>query len=345
MVASTLTGAWRAVPPPLNLSPAELVAVAPRLIATASEGLAWWRLRGSALAQHPVAQSLRDAYRLYTLRALLSERGIGQVIPLLQARGIDPLLVKGWAMARLYPEPGMRPYGDLDLCVRPECYEAAAAALQERKPDETWVELHAGYPKLFDRTIGDLYARSQRVCLGEVQVRIPCLEDHLRLLCLHLLLHGAWRPLWLCDIALVVENRPADFDWDRVLAGRHPYADWIACTIGLAHQLLGGAVAGTPVADRAQRLPRWLAPAVRQQWERGAGGSWHGPLAHAVGQGPEQLLRAFRAHWRNPVQATVELNAAFNNLPRFPYQVAATLARVPDFTRQLRARLRSQVTR
>jgi len=30
-------------------------------------------------------------------------------------RGVEPILGKGWAIARLYPERGMRPYGDIDL--------------------------------------------------------------------------------------------------------------------------------------------------------------------------------------------------------------------------------------
>ena len=44
-------------------------------------------------------------------------------------------------------------------------------------------------------------------------------EDQLRQLCLHLLRHGACRPLWLCDVAVMLESLPGDFDWDRCLGG------------------------------------------------------------------------------------------------------------------------------
>ncbi len=52
--------------------------------------------------------------------------------------------------------------------------------------------------------------RSQLVNLDGVDVRVPGLEDHLGILCLHLLHHGAFRPLWLCDIAAALETRPAE---------------------------------------------------------------------------------------------------------------------------------------
>jgi hypothetical protein len=48
--------------------------------------------------------------------------------------------------------------------------------------------------------------------LNGAKIRILGAEDHLRLLCLHLLKHGAWRPLWLCDVAAALESRPSSFD-------------------------------------------------------------------------------------------------------------------------------------
>lgn len=53
--------------------------------------------------------------------------------------------------------------------------------------------------------------------LGETSIRVPAAEDHFRLVAIHLLSHGAWRPLWLCDIAAMLEDLPQDFNWGRCL--------------------------------------------------------------------------------------------------------------------------------
>ena len=123
LVAELLAGAWRDAPPAPGLSAAELAAVTPLLLASGGAALAWRRVRVSeSLRATPAAHQLRQAYRLHTLEAALHERNIKQVFALLRAAGVEPLLVKGWAVARLYTEPGARPYGDIDLCVRPADY-------------------------------------------------------------------------------------------------------------------------------------------------------------------------------------------------------------------------------
>ena len=101
LVASTLAGAWRASPPPLSLSPAALDEVTPLLLVTGAASLAWWRVRSSVLRTSPAAHELRQAYRHYTLQARLKERQIVQAITRLRSAGVEPLLVKGWAVAPL----------------------------------------------------------------------------------------------------------------------------------------------------------------------------------------------------------------------------------------------------
>src|SRR5262249_5230360 len=158
--------------------------------------------------------------------------------------GIEPLLFKGWAIARLYPEPGLRASGDIDLCVRPEEYAAALAALRDVPEAAGRLDIHRGFsPRhlgfslLNDRTLDALYEREEWVSLGDTRVRILSPEEHLRFLCLHLLGHGGWRALWLCDVAVALESRPSTFDWDRCLSGDRRRSDWVACTLGLAHRL------------------------------------------------------------------------------------------------------------
>ena len=188
LVASALAGTWRASPPPppSSLSPGALTEITPLLLRTGAASLAWWRVRSSALRTSAAAHELRQAYRLYTLQAGPKEGQIVQAITLLRSAGVEPLLVKGWAVARLYPERGLRPYGDIDLCVRPEQYVTAVAALAAPAAGTVAVDLHKGLPQLHRPSLDDVYERSQLVTLGKIDVRILGTEDHLRYMCIHM---------------------------------------------------------------------------------------------------------------------------------------------------------------
>lgn len=330
LVASILAGAWRASPPPLSLSPTDLSAVAPLLLGTGAASLGWWRVRSSELRTSPAAHELRQAYRLYTLQAGLKEREIVRAITLLRSVGVEPLLVKGWAAARLYPERGLRPYGDIDLCVRPEQYAAAAAALAAPAAEGVVVDLHRGLPHLHRPSLEDVYERSQRIPLCDVDVRILGPEDHLRYMCIHMLHHGLYRALWLCDIAVVLESLPEDFDWEHFLRGDRRRAGWLASCVCLAQELLGVRLDGFPTADRAGRLPRWLLPSVLRQWSKKDNHLDSPSMAYSL-RHPAYLLKALRLRWPNPIQATVGVGGPFNELPRLPFQLLECVSRTAYF--------------
>ena len=342
LIAAVLTRSWRQSPPPLESSAEELTRATPLLLGSGAAALAWWRVRHSELRSSPEALQLQHAYHHFTLESDLHARDIKHVLTLLCAAGVESLLIKGWASARLYPELGMRVYGDIDLCVRPEQREAALAVIKSTDCKQYNVDLvYDELSRLDSRSFDELYARSQRLTLNEVEVRIPSPEDHLRIQCLHLLKHGAWRPLWLCDIAVAVENRPEDFDWELCLGKGKRKADWIACTIGLAHQLLGAEVEDTPVAGRAKRLPGWLVPAVLKQWEKPCAADHHPPeLMLTTLRNCTGLLRALRNRWPDPIQATIWMEGSFNELPRLPFQLRYFHAQATRFLARLPRALR-----
>src|SRR5438034_11170787 len=145
LLAQTLAGAWRPAPPPLRLSPGELAALAPLLMETGGAGLLWRRIRSSDLKASEPALQLRQAYRGCALQGALDERQIVQMVTHLRSAGVEPMVVKGWAVARLYGEPGLRPYGDLDLCVLPSDQAAARAALQAPGAPPVQVDLHSDF--------------------------------------------------------------------------------------------------------------------------------------------------------------------------------------------------------
>jgi hypothetical protein len=324
LVADILAGAWRADAPTFE-GPPEDFREAAELLLLCGAGAAGWRMvRNSTLSATPAAGGLQQAYRLHTIQTALQERSVEEVFGFLRAEGIEPVLVKGWVAARLYPERGLRPYGDIDVCVRSAEYEKARTLLLDPEAPRCAVDLHKGFANLSDYDEAGLFERAVLHDLGETAVRIPCPEDHLRILSLHLLRHGAWRPLWLCDIAAALESRERDFDWGRCLGSDKRSSDWVACAMGLSHRLLGAEVAGTPVADRAANLPAWLVSATLKQWGT--------PHRHRIAMAsfvrrPMDALKQVSAHWPNPIEGTVGLGGAFNGMPRLPFQLGHTIVR------------------
>jgi len=142
--------------------------------------------------------------------------------------------------------------------------------------------------------------------------------------------------MWMCDVAVAVEARQADFDWDLCLGPDRKKADWVACAVGAAHQLLDARIDGVPFEDRVRRLPRWLVPAVLRGWGRLLGDTQsvptHVSLLGQLGK-PSELFDQLRTRWDRPIQSTVELGAPFNDLPRFPYLLASAAKRLPMFGR------------
>lgn len=328
LVASALSGAWRQSPPPWPLDDSELGRIAQLLLKSGGAALAWWRMQQTGFAKSAGAATLRDAFRLHTLQTAVRESEIGPVFAFLRSLGIEPLLGKGWAISRQYPAPGLRPYGDIDLYLTAEQYARAVAAFRsEPGAPSVPIDLHRGAGELDDRGFEQLIERSECVPLGSSLVRVLGPEDHLRLLCVHTLKHGAWRPLWLCDIAVALEARPATFDWEYFLSGDSRRSDWVACAIGLAHQLLGVRVDDTPVRSRATNLPGWLLPTVLKQW--GVGQTPHGArlrMAHYL-RHPSGVIEAVRVRWPNAIEATVDVRGPFNEFPRLPFQIGECFVR------------------
>ena len=338
-LAHALAGAWRAPALPWQPSSAELSTVVPLLLAAGCGALGWWRLRQAGSGPTPPdgpSEPLHAAYRVHALQNAVLEQQISRVVPLLRAAAVEPLLAKGWAVTRLYPEAGLRPYGDIDLYVRPEQHTVAREALVAGAPAP--VDLHRGLADLDDHEVDDVFDRARLVALGDVNVRVPAPEDHLRLLCLHALRHGVSRALWLCDIAAGLEARPPDFDWDRLLAGERRRSDGVVAALGLARAVLGAELGTTPIAARVERLPSWLIPATLRQWGKGSG--LREPMGSFLRR-PRGALAELRKHWPNPIEGTMGVGGPWNAWPRLPFQLTHVLVRGARFARGLPAFLRA----
>lgn len=331
VIGRSLAGAWRPDRAPCDLLADELDHVAPLLHQTGAGALAWWGLQGTPLEATKTGEGLHQAYRLHTLQAELHALRLAEVWRRLETAGIEALLIKGWAVARLYPEAGLRPYSDLDVVVRPGQAQAARAALTRPPAIEAQVDLHDGPSRVDARDFDDLSARAQDIFLGTERVRTLSAEDHLRLLAIHALRHGVFRPIWLVDLAVCVEGRRPWFDWDRCLGPVARQAEWVAAAISLSERLLGARVDGTPAAGRGDCLPGWLVVAVLRNWARATGTSHLPPVFEALWEHrrrPRAAWAEARRRWDRPIEATLEVGGPFNRLPRWPFQVAAVSSRV-----------------
>ncbi len=277
---------------------------------------------------------MHQAFRLLALQANIHQTKVQKMFQLMRAAGIEPILLKGWAIARLYPQPALRPYGDIDLLVRGQDYDAAIRVIESEEARTCWVDLHKDLYELADTPADELFARSQLVPCGDEQVRVLGDEDHFALLAIHLLKHGAWRPTWLCDLGLLLESMPGDFDWSLCL-GRARRANWILSAVGLAHELVGAEIGNGAIAARAREIPAWLARSVLKEWETPFAID-QPPMSHRAPmrsylRHPRGFFGDLANRWPNPILATVSVNGKLNSLPRFPYQLANCLLRMARF--------------
>ncbi|HWC77983.1 MAG TPA: nucleotidyltransferase family protein, partial [Blastocatellia bacterium] len=339
LVARALEGCWREQPLECLLTKGELAQAAPGLLAGSAGGLAWRKVRDSSAAHSPAGEQLREAYRRHSLQAALHFEEIDQVFRLLSDEGIDALLIKGWSVARLYPEIGLRPYGDLDLVFRPRQFSLACELLSKLDRRRFNIDPHEGASRFDAVSTEELFERSIKVTAGSIEVRILCPEDHLRILCTHALRHGMWRPVWLCDIAASVETRHSGFDWGLCLGDGPRVADWVMCAIALAGRLLGARIEETPAAARMATLPDWFLSQVLKSWSR----SNHpllAPLGSYAGR-PAGLLNlrrlpaSLKDRWPDPIRASIGLGMPLNGLPRLPIQLGYVISRAAEIVREL----------
>jgi len=294
--------------------------------------LGWRVVSNSPLRESSSGELLHQAYRLQSLQAEIQEQKIEKVFRLLREAYLEAILAKGWAAAALYPDRTLRPYGDIDICVKHQDYKLVSELFSGPEGSDCWVDLHRQFSEIGNRTVGELFSRSKVQNIGLEKARILGDEDQVALLCIHLLKHGAWRPLWLCDVAAAMEFPWPSFDWDLCLGRDKTRASWIQSALGLAHRLLGASTDKLPFNMRTLPVPEWLLDIVLQQWSNPFA-MYQAPMNHPVPmtklwRQPSGLIDGLRQRWPNPIIATISVHGRLNDLPRLPYQVANCITRV-----------------
>lgn len=240
------------------------------------------------------------------------------VIASLQAAGIQPVLMKGAALAStVYADLGARPMADIDLLVPHRQALAAGRVLDEHglRPIVSFdnrrvatvnrlnferghragatvaaVDLHW---HLLDEVDGDVldqpvHRHARDVSLQGLRVRVLHPTDELLLACMH---GVRWNPMppfrWVADVHLLVTRSGADIDWDRLLGTTLQHGFVLPVRVALEHVTR---TLATPVPGAVMAALASARPTMRERLEMSVRLSprlWHG-----LGGMPYHLL-----HW------------------------------------------------
>jgi hypothetical protein len=251
----------------------------------------------SAFVPLPVRERLRAEAKRSARDALVLTAELVKVVRALESEGVGVLPYKGPVLAAsLYRSLTLRPFGDLDILVRPAQAARGAAALvaagfrprapvvmpgasrrvarsyyqtfarDERGPTPVNVELHWRLPATFGLDEARCWARARPATILGTQVRQLAPEDLLVLLCAHGFKHLWALVKWICDVSELIRIYP-DLDWDRLAREVRETGGTRVVALGLAvaHELLDAEL--PPAAGRiaAEPLARSLVPVVRHR--------------------------------------------------------------------------------
>ncbi len=351
LLATVLAGIWRDDPPLPPIDAEQFSRLVPLLIGSGTAGFAWQSLsRDARLKAAKGASELRNAHHHLAIQASVKGEALDALAAQFASAGLQPLIFKGWAIARYYAASHLRPFGDFDLCAPPGRHAEAETLLGRYTtgtlPHDSQglvhlannfqveissgliatVDLHADLKKYRCPSLAAVYERSIPVRLAHGTVRVPSHEDHLRLAVLHFLRHGGWRPLWLVDIAAMVESITDKFDWELCLGDQPHVRRWVACVLQLASDLLGARNEHIPASCRVDDMPAWITATVLNEWRAPfAARQAVRPLGDAIAD-PRLFPGELVQRWPNAIRATADLDGPFDASTRLPYQLASFTA-------------------
>lgn len=278
----------------------------------------------------PVKDEL-DERKWLLLRSRIYEENVKGAFELFRKNGIEPILIKGWAIAREYPEAYRRVFGDLDLCVDPAQYRQAKKLVGGEEARRFVIDLHCGLDRFDTGSWPDFYQNSRIVSLDESQIRILRPEDHLRILIVHWLNDGGVRRDKLLDFFYLLENYREEFDWERfwgsVSVRRR---EWLLLGIKLVERYQETKL--LPAEFEPAEVPGWVIGTIEKEW---ASAVHLEPLHTVLGFNRRFFRQLLKRVPPNPIQATVEMEGSFYHGVRYYYQLGSVLARLMPSLRRI----------
>ena len=267
------------------------------------------------------------------LQAEVQKRRIVATIEAFRANRIEPILIKGWAAARYYPNLSFRRPSDVDIALNPEEFKRGQEIAARDDFPKVNIDLHNGLRQLDTLEWRVLFERSQLFEIGDSAIRVLSDEDHLRLLSVHWLIDGGRFKDKLWDIYYAIENRSPGFDWDRCLNVVSPIRRrWVLCAIGIAHAYLGLNISGLPFENEAHHIPAWIKKCVEKEWKYNYNFEPILTSTHDSRLLAHQILRRLPP---NPIRATIEAEGDLYGNRRAVYQAKVIANRLRPFSRDL----------
>ncbi len=280
----------------------------------------------------------KNEERWLLLRSKLYEEKIKEAFKLFRENNIEPILIKGWAIAREYPKKHQRFYSDIDLCVSTELYKKCSELVLSEDARQFNIDLHNGLRHLDTVSFDDLFENSKLVLIDDVPIRVLRPEDHLRVLVVHWLTDGGAYKERLLDIYYLIENNKADFDWERCLGiVSQRRRQWICQTIGLVHRYYDLDVSELPIAEETKNIPVWLVKALEKEWSADV---WLRPIHTILGDKKELWAQIKKRFPPNAIQATIDMEGSFDNRSRIYYQIGSVFVRMKPSIRRIYDALR-----
>lgn len=320
LVGRILEGSWRRTPPGIKLTDDEerrLERVIPLLASSGTGALARPALTSISSIDEKTHADLQSMHRYFAITNAVHEQSLAAVFDRLREDSIEPLLVKGWAIGRMYADSSRRPFGDIDICVRPDEHAKATKIVESANLRGTIVDLHSGLSKFYEISDDDIWKRSRLISLNGSQIRVPSEEDHFRQICLHFLRHGGKRVLWACDIAVAVETRSASFDWQIAIGNNDRHRNWVTTAVSCAASLLNLDMTGVPFDVNPTTLPAWVREIVLREWSKAY---FFPPQVAQLAGDLKKVVKEVPRHWPNVIEASMNFNAMFGERPQVGFQ-------------------------
>ena len=284
-----------------------------------------------------ISQEIVDELRWHKLSMRRFELAIAEAFELFRACEIEPILIKGWAAARNYPEGRTRFFGDVDLAFSASQFEKAVERLSMTQAPSISIDPHREFRHLDTLPWEIAITRSKVINVEGGSIRMLCPEDHLRVLCVHWLNDGGAYKDRLWDIYYAVANRPPDFDWELCLGSvSETRRRWIVTAIAIARKYLSLDVGDLPAGVSGAAIPSWMVRCLEKEWRTDRRlipleACLHDPKLLA-----QQILKRTPP---NPIEATIEVEGEFDDGWRLPYQIGSIRKRMGPSFRGVRTAL------
>jgi len=271
-----------------------------------------------------------DAIRWLTIDRKAKEETLCRIFAEFERKGVVAVAIKGWAIARYYPDTRLRSYTDIDLAVCPDDFVAAKALLELSELRKFNIDLHVGLRDRDTLDWADLLARTYTVDLNGVQIRVLSDEDNLRVTASHWLIDGGVYKDRLWDIYYLVRNRKANFDWSRSLEAAGPIRkSWVIAAIAAARDYLSLDVSDLPDEIRQFELPTWFKRSIVREWTRGP--YLRIPLWMCIRK-PRTFIEQIRRRFPpNSIAATADTEGMIDASSRVGFQVRSIIKKVRPF--------------